>query len=84
MNAKRKILIIGILITIVVALGSIGFYYWYENTYYVSTEDAKVSADLVNVNPQIQGKLLELNVDEGDKVTKNELLGRYYFFIIYF
>lgn len=76
MNAKRKILIIGILITIVVALGSIGFYYWYENTYYVSTEDAKVSADLVNVNPQIQGKLLELNVDEGDKVTKNEILAR--------
>jgi multidrug resistance efflux pump len=76
MNGKRKILIIGILIAIVVALGSIGFYYWYENTYYVSTEDAKVNADFINVIPQISGKLLELNVDEGDKVTKNQILAR--------
>jgi multidrug resistance efflux pump len=76
MNGKRKILIIGILIAIVVALGSIGFYYWYENTYYVSTEDAKINADFVSVIPQISGKLLELNVDEGDTVTKNEILAR--------
>ncbi|AJH01143.1 hemolysin D [Clostridium beijerinckii] len=76
MKGKRKILIIGILLAIVVALGSIGFYYWYENAYYVSTEDARVNADFVSVTPQISGKLLELNVDEGDKVTKNEILAR--------
>lgn len=76
MNGKRKLLIIGILITIVVALGGIAFYYWYENTYYVSTDDARVSADLVSVTPQVSGKLLELNVEEGDTVTKNEILGR--------
>ncbi|AJG98251.1 hemolysin D [Clostridium beijerinckii] len=76
MNGKRKILIIGILIAIVAALGSIVFYYWYENTYYVSTEDARVSGDLVSVTPQISGKLLELNVAEGDTVAKNEILAR--------
>ena len=76
MKGKRKILIIGILLVIVVALGSIGFYYWYKNAYYVSTEDARVNADFVSVTPQISGKLLELNVDEGDKVTKNEILAR--------
>ena len=76
MKEKRKILIIGILITIVVALGGIVFYYWYENTYYVSTEDARVSADLVSVTPQISGKLLEINATEGDAVTKNEILAR--------
>ena len=76
MKEKRKVLIIGILIAIVVALGGIGFYYWYENTYYVSTDDARVSADLVSVTPQISGKLLELNVEEGDTVTKNQILAR--------
>jgi multidrug resistance efflux pump len=76
MNEKRKLLIIGILITIVVALSGIVFYYWYENTYYVSTDDARVSADIVSVTPQISGKLLELNVTEGDAVTKNEILAR--------
>lgn len=76
MNEKRKKLIIGILAVIVIALGSIVFYYWYENTYYVSTDDARVSADLVNVTPQISGKLLELNVEEGDVVTKDQILAR--------
>jgi multidrug resistance efflux pump len=76
MKEKRKILIIAILVAIVAALGGIGFYYWYENTYYVSTEDARVNADFVSVTPQISGKLLELNVGEGDKVTKNEILAR--------
>jgi multidrug resistance efflux pump len=76
MKEKRKILIVGILITIVMALGGIVAYYWYENTYYVSTEDARVSADLVSVTPQITGKLLELNISEGDTVSKNEILAR--------
>jgi Multidrug resistance efflux pump len=76
MKEKRKALIIGILIAIVLALCSIGFYYWYENTYYVSTDDARVSADLVSVTPQITGKLLELNVEEGETVTKNQILAR--------
>jgi multidrug resistance efflux pump len=76
MKEKRKALIIGILVAIMVALSSIVFYYWYENTYFVSTDDARVSADLVSVTPQISGKLLELNVAEGDTVTKNEILGR--------
>ena len=76
MNEKRKILIIGILVAIVLALGGILFYYWYENTYYVSTDDARVSADLVSVTPQISGKLLELNVEDGDVVTQNQILAR--------
>ncbi|MDW8802864.1 HlyD family efflux transporter periplasmic adaptor subunit [Clostridium sp. A1-XYC3] len=76
MKDKRKGLIIGILIAIVAALGGIGAYYWYQNTYYVSTEDARVGADLVSVTPQISGKLLELNVQEGETVTKNQILAR--------
>jgi multidrug resistance efflux pump len=76
MKEKRKVLIIYILIIIAAALGSIGFYYWYENTYYVSTDDARVDADLVNVTPQISGKLLESNIEEGDTVIKNQILAR--------
>jgi multidrug resistance efflux pump len=76
MKEKRKVLIIGILMAIVIALSGIAFYYWYENAYYVSSDDARVSADLVSATPQISGKLLELNVEEGDVVTKNEILAR--------
>ncbi|MBP2033531.1 multidrug resistance efflux pump [Clostridium algifaecis] len=76
MKNNRKALIIGILIVIVAALGGIVFYYLYQNTHYVSTDDARVSADLVNVTPQISGKLLELNIEDGDKVIKDQILAR--------
>lgn len=76
MNGKRKMLILGILAVMVVVLGGIGIYYWYNNMMFVSTEDAKVTGDLVKVTPQISGKLLEFNVDEGDTVIKDQIIGR--------
>lgn len=76
MMEKRKKIIYIILGVMVAVFAIIGSYYWYENTYYVSTDDAKVAGDLVNVGPQISGKLLELNFEEGDNVVKDQILGR--------
>ena len=76
MNGKRKMIISLILAVMVVAFASIGFYYWHKNAYFVSTEDAKVMGDIVSVGPQISGKLLELDVEEGDTVIKDQILGR--------
>ena len=73
---KRKKLIIIILTLMVVAFASIGSYYWYQNANYVSTDDAKVMGDIVSVGPQISGKLLEINIEEGDSVIKDQILGR--------
>ena len=76
MAEKRKTIMYIILVVMVAAFGGIGYYYWYENANFVSTEDAKVIGDLVSVGPQISGKLLELNVEEGDPVIKGQILGR--------
>lgn len=76
MNGKRKVLIISLLAAMVLAIAGVGFYYWYENTYYVSTEDARVTGDIVRAGPQISGKLLEFNLEEGQLVQKGQLLGR--------
>lgn len=76
MNGKRKIMMVTILVVMVIALGGIGGYYWYNNTYFFSTEDAKVTGDLFKVSPQISGKLLEFGIEEGDKVLKDQILGR--------
>jgi len=73
---KRKVIISLILIVMVGAFAGIGWYYWHKNSYFVSTEDAKVMGDIVNVSPQISGKLLEINVEEGDAVVKDQILGR--------
>jgi multidrug resistance efflux pump len=76
MNDKRKKIIIIIITVMVIAFACIGSYYWYKSYYYVSTDDAKVTGDIVSVGPQISGKILEINIEEGDAVVKDQILGR--------
>ena len=76
MNGKRKVLILSVLIIMALAIAGVGSYYWFENTNYISTEDAQVTGDLVNITPQISGKLLVFNVKEGQMVEKGQVLGR--------
>lgn len=64
-------------------VGIIGFvllaivaFYWYEGDNFVTTEDARVSANLVTISPEINGKIVEWNVKEGDMVRAGDVLGR--------
>lgn len=65
-----------ILAVMLVLLGAIGGYYWYNNTCFVITDDARVTGDLIKVNTQITGKLLEFNIEEGERVSRDQILGR--------
>lgn len=76
MNGKRKVLLITIVALMAAAVLGIGAYYWYNGNYFVKTEDAKVAGDIIKVSPQISGKLLELDIDEGDTLTKDQIIGR--------
>lgn len=73
---NRKKIIITILALMLLTIGGVGSYYWYQNTYYISTEDARVTGDLVKVGPMTAGKLSELNVEEGQSVQKDQIIGR--------
>lgn len=75
-SEKRKPLIIGILAATVAILAGIGIYYWYNNTFFVSTEDARVATDLIKVSPQVSGKIVELEIEEGDSLIKDQIIGR--------
>lgn len=76
MKEKRNIILFAFVIIMMASVLAIGFYYVYKNNHFVSTENAKVSADLINITPQISGKILEINTDEGEYVNKNEILSR--------
>lgn len=76
MNEKRKKFMIVILVFMIGAIGGIGFYYWYNSAYYVTTDDARVDGELIKVSTQIAGKLLEFNIEEGDSVSQDQILGR--------
>ena len=75
MKGKRKIIILCIFCAMLITLGGVGFYYWYNNDNFISTEDAKVDGDFIAISPQVSGKLLEFNAKEGETVVKNQILG---------
>jgi membrane fusion protein (multidrug efflux system) len=57
-----------------VTLGLVAFW-WFSIHPYVSTDDARVSADLIRIAPDgVEGKLIRVNVLEGDRVTQGEVL----------
>jgi multidrug resistance efflux pump len=76
MNGKRKVIIFSVLILMVTVIAGVGYYYWYQNKNYVSTEDSRLAGDILRVSPQITGKLLEFNIEEGQTVQKGQVLGR--------
>ncbi len=74
MSRRTVIIIIGAIA--LVSILAIAGYYWYQGSRYVSTDDARVAADVVSVSPEIAGKLIEWRVKEGDRVAKDAVLGR--------
>ncbi len=76
MKSKRKVVMINMILLMVICMAGVGIYYWYNSTYFVYTEDAKVDGDLHKINSQISGKLLEFSVEEGNMVDKEQIVGR--------
>jgi len=76
MKGKFKVLVTLGLVLILVAGGFIGAYFWYNSTHYMSTDNVELVADFIKVTPLASGKLLEFNVNEGDYVVKDQLIGR--------
>jgi multidrug resistance efflux pump len=73
---SRRTIIILALAVIAVGAAAIAGYYSYRNRHYVSTDNARVAADLVNISPQLTGSILSWQVVEGDLVKEGQVLGR--------
>lgn len=72
---NRSVLIpIIVILAVVISMG-VGGYLLYNNYNFYSTDDAQVTGNIVNVVPQISGTLTQLNVQVGDYVTANQIIG---------
>ena len=76
MKGKFKLVLSIVLVLILLGGGATAIYFWYGATHYVSTDNAKLAADFTKVIPLVSGKLLEFNVEEGDSVVKDQIIGR--------
>lgn len=75
MGKAKKIIISVILVLGIIGLGA-GGYFYYESTYYFKTNNASVSANMVNVMPLMVGTISNWDVKEGDEVKQGQTLGK--------
>ena len=62
-----------IIILLVVAFGGFGVWWWITAGY-VSTDDARIKADIVAVSAEMTAKIESLTKREGDRVARDEVL----------
>ncbi|MGE8206160.1 efflux RND transporter periplasmic adaptor subunit [Heyndrickxia sp. NPDC080065] len=72
MNAKRMILINVILLIILVGGGFTGYYYYNRSVTYLTTDNAQISGQQVNIASPVSGKLIDWNAKTGDTFAKND------------
>ncbi len=73
-KARRR----GILIVLGVVCLGIGLYFGIQwlifRWHYVSTDDAQVKGNLVNLSAKVSGRIVQLRVEEGDRVQAGQVL----------
>jgi membrane fusion protein (multidrug efflux system) len=62
-----------VLIVVGAALGAFGWWWWITSAY-VTTDDARIKADIVAISAELTGKITSLSKHEGDRVARDEVL----------
>lgn len=62
-----------LLVIVVAMVGGFGVWWW-KTAGYVSTDDARIKAEIVAVSTELTGRLTSLTKEEGDTVARHELL----------
>jgi multidrug resistance efflux pump len=71
-RSRRLLLLLPILLLVGAAGLTVAYRYWYEATYFVTTDNAQVAGDLVQVGSLNAGRIVATRVDVGDLVRKDQ------------
>ena len=70
-----KILILLSVVALIIVGGSLfGYRSWYNSAHFVSTDNARIVADLIQVGSINAGRILRMDVDVGTPVTEGQLI----------
>jgi multidrug resistance efflux pump len=72
---RRRLLLLAPILAVVGLLGlCFGLRFWYESTYFVITDNAQVTGDLVQVGSLNAGRVIEASLDVGQAVAKDQVI----------
>jgi membrane fusion protein, multidrug efflux system len=73
-GGRRKFVLLIVLLVLLCGGGWYGFQWWTVGRFFVSTDDAYVTADIATISPKVTGYVKELNVTENAIVKKGDPL----------
>ena len=73
-GSTKMLIILSVLALVIVGGSLFGYRSWYNSSHFVSTNNAKVVADLVQVGSLNAGRILRMEVDLGSPVTEGQLI----------
>lgn len=73
---KNKKLLVVVFQIMMAAVVLVTYYFWHMNHYYVISEDARINGDICKVSPLVSGRILEVRVNEGDFIRKEDIVAR--------
>lgn len=74
---KRKMLLIGLVILVLLAALGVYLYHLFYGRFHESTDDAYVNGNLVQITPQTIGTVTSITADDGDFVQQGQVLVRF-------
>ncbi len=75
-SGKLKKVLIPLLLAVILLGGAAAGYFYYVSTNNFKTDNARVTAKLYSVKAVANGKLLSWEVENGDLVEQDQVLGR--------
>lgn len=70
---KKKRVVIPLFLAVLAVVA--GGWYWYvHNNFFIGTDDAMVDANHVTISAKLMGRIIKLNVDDGDTVKAGDTL----------
>lgn len=73
-NGRKIFLLLGLFFLLGGLAG--GGYWWYQSSRFVTTDNARVSGNIVPVSSKIPGKVMTILVNEGDTVQAGQVLAQ--------
>ena len=74
MKIRFKILLATVLIAVIAGVSLFGYRTWYNSANFVSTDNAQVVSDLIQVGSVNAGRIIIMNVDVGTPVTEGQVI----------
>ncbi len=73
-NRRRLLWVIPVLLVVGAISVAVGTRFWFESTYFVMTENARVNGDLVQAGSFVAGRLQQADLQVGQMVQKDQVI----------